>query len=673
MNIQEIRAKYPQYSDLSDEQLGKALHSKFYADMPYEQFAAKAGIAKAAPTTVAKPSEPTQAEMIAGAPLTRFALGAASPILGAAQLGAEALGDTSGTETLKQLEQMKQRGMSPQAEIIRLKAGREQLSKLKGYEAAIASIDKHIAELEGGGSTPIDVAGMAGTVLSPAVLAAMKVPAAGSVLGRAAQGSAVGAAFGAASPVTSEGEFGPAKATQIGTGAAIGAAIPPAIDAVRAIGGKTIDILAPFFGGSKQRAAKILSDVVGDKRGAVEAELAKPSVIVPGSQPTAAEAASGAGSAELSGLERNISRHLQPSQYSDIGKAQEQARRASIQSFGKDKAAIEVAEKARDSTASTNYGAVRNQLLNMDAEVGMLLKRPSMDKALARASELADEAGEKFSIGVNRPEQIVPSRIVDASGKPAMQTVIPAEVAKYPVQSLHYVKMAMDDMMTTPERFGIGASEVRAIGETKKLFTKWLETKAPLYEKASSTYAAMSKPINEMQVGQKLEQALTNPLGEGERVGVFAQAMRDEPRTVQRATDFRSFEKLEDVLKPENIGKVRGVLSDLARKAESDRLAALGSKRAGELTEAYGLPATGPLHQQYMIFKTILGRVSKAMNEKALAEVAEALKLPDTTLRLLQRAPTQYQQQIIDQIIAQKLGRGAIAAGTALSGEVVQQ
>lgn len=44
MNIQEIRARYPQYSDLSDDQLGKALHSKFYADMPYDEFAAKTGI-----------------------------------------------------------------------------------------------------------------------------------------------------------------------------------------------------------------------------------------------------------------------------------------------------------------------------------------------------------------------------------------------------------------------------------------------------------------------------------------------------------------------------------------------------------------------------------------------------------------------------------------------------
>lgn len=45
MNIQEIRQKYPQYQDLSDEQLAQSLHKKFYADMPVEEFNQKIGFA----------------------------------------------------------------------------------------------------------------------------------------------------------------------------------------------------------------------------------------------------------------------------------------------------------------------------------------------------------------------------------------------------------------------------------------------------------------------------------------------------------------------------------------------------------------------------------------------------------------------------------------------------
>lgn len=42
--IAEVRAKYPQYSDLSDQQLADALHRKFYADMPRAEFDKRVGL-----------------------------------------------------------------------------------------------------------------------------------------------------------------------------------------------------------------------------------------------------------------------------------------------------------------------------------------------------------------------------------------------------------------------------------------------------------------------------------------------------------------------------------------------------------------------------------------------------------------------------------------------------
>lgn len=53
MNIQEIRAQYPQYNDLSDTQLADALHGKYYSDMSRAEFYTKIGIAsKAEPTAM---------------------------------------------------------------------------------------------------------------------------------------------------------------------------------------------------------------------------------------------------------------------------------------------------------------------------------------------------------------------------------------------------------------------------------------------------------------------------------------------------------------------------------------------------------------------------------------------------------------------------------------------
>lgn len=45
--IKEVRAQYPQYDDMSDQQLADALHSKFYSDMPKADFLSKLGMAEA--------------------------------------------------------------------------------------------------------------------------------------------------------------------------------------------------------------------------------------------------------------------------------------------------------------------------------------------------------------------------------------------------------------------------------------------------------------------------------------------------------------------------------------------------------------------------------------------------------------------------------------------------
>jgi hypothetical protein len=57
-SIAEVRSKFPQYSDMSDEQFADALHRKHYSDMPREDFNAKIGLAPAAPAAPAEVDQP---------------------------------------------------------------------------------------------------------------------------------------------------------------------------------------------------------------------------------------------------------------------------------------------------------------------------------------------------------------------------------------------------------------------------------------------------------------------------------------------------------------------------------------------------------------------------------------------------------------------------------------
>lgn len=45
LTMADVRAKFPQYNDMSDDDLAAALHKQFYSDMPADQFAAKIGYA----------------------------------------------------------------------------------------------------------------------------------------------------------------------------------------------------------------------------------------------------------------------------------------------------------------------------------------------------------------------------------------------------------------------------------------------------------------------------------------------------------------------------------------------------------------------------------------------------------------------------------------------------
>jgi len=50
VTIPEIREQYPQYGDMSDEDLARGLHSKFYSDLDYADFSERIGLAPPEPT-----------------------------------------------------------------------------------------------------------------------------------------------------------------------------------------------------------------------------------------------------------------------------------------------------------------------------------------------------------------------------------------------------------------------------------------------------------------------------------------------------------------------------------------------------------------------------------------------------------------------------------------------
>jgi hypothetical protein len=314
--------------------------------------------------------------------------------------------------------------------------------------------------------------------------------------------------------------------------------------------------------------------------------------IVPGSMPTAAQAAADTGVVGFQKMGKSAAGVLE-TQYKGRELEQAAAAKAAARSVGKTPDDIAALEAQRTAVTTPMYKTADETLSKVDSDLVALMGRPSMDQVMSRAARLAAEKDMPFQIGKTAPEIRTPSSLVDEAGVPLGESVTPAQFATLPGTSIHFIKQAFDDLTKDPATFGIGAAEARAIGNTRGEFLKWAEQteKNPAYKQARETFAKMSDPINQMQVGQFLENKLTPALGEETarlRATGYATALEQAPATIKKATGETRFKDLETMFKndPEALKTLYSVRDDLVRQAKSERLMKGGVKQEFDVARA---------------------------------------------------------------------------------------
>lgn len=388
------------------------------------------------------------------------------------------------------------------------------------------------------------------------------------------------------------------------------------------------------------RYATYLEAVEGRGPEIVQALRSPQAQIVPGSVPTAAQAAAPVGSARFAQLGASAAEVL-PTEFMERAKQQSAARLAELRTIGGTEAQLEAAKAARKAEAGALYGAAeRAAPVTETPEFTELLTRPSMEKALARAEELSAERGQTFQIGKTAPEQQVASGLLGLGGEPLTRT-IPATQAKYPIASLHNLKLAMDDLIRNPERFGIGASEVSAIAKTRGEFLGYLKQKSPLYEAARAKFAEKSGPINRMEIGQYLESKLLSPLADEapQRAGVFATAVEQAPLTIKKSIEGAPrFEKLSDVLAPEEVRKVEAIRADLAREAEANRMARAAAQAGPEAGRAVQLPKANLMDRVFNVANKIVSSLERKIDKRLAIQIATEMLDPQQAAQVIEDA-----------------------------------
>lgn len=180
----------------------------------------------------------------------------------------------------------------------------------------------------------------------------------------------------------------------------------------------------------------------------------------------------------------------------------------------------------------------------------------------------------------------------------------------------------------------------RSIGATPEAPGSWTR-----YLK---TYEQASEKINQMEIGQALEQKLRTTLGDKERAGVFANAVQNAAQTIKTSTGQARFQKLEQVLTKEQIGAVNRVLADVQRDAKAQALAA--KSNVGALETGTELPNL--LNRAALITNVILKALKKDANEEINRIAAELMLDTRKLAAFIEGVPTNKTKQIVGAFMA---------------------
>lgn len=565
-------------------------------------------------------------DRIAATDAAGLVYGATRPVTAAFQIGAEAgdfLAERLGldpvmgeqiTSGLREFQRSRQRGRENR--FVENPELAEQLNLQRGPGAS-PDLLPMAAEMGTGG----------------AILSRMK-PATGWIA-RTLQGLGAGAGLSLLQPVTEDENFASQKASQGFVGGLMGAAVPLTASG---IGGAWRRLTRR---GQERAAAEAAVEAAGDRTDEIIDVLETGDDIL-GPQ-TAGQRASQAGSAEFSALQRQAGQ-MRPTQYSERARQQNAARINEIRQLG------------------GTPEALKTKIDEAEREIGALYNR-AFAEPLGTTSSLTQALDDPF----------VKDAIRDAK-KIATSEGVEEGTTRY----FHLIKKALDDIVSKPAvEGGLGPTQRRAATGARDRFLAALDEANPAYAVARQEAAEIYRPITQMRVGQYLEEKMIPALNDAgadnaQRGQVLANALRDIPNVIKRATGFRGTQELDQILEPAQLEMVSNVVDDLGKLAQYESLAKAGNQRSNQLlNEIFNEQAPNALSRPLMILNAILRRTGNRASERTLGILAEKMLDPAEMAKIMRQATSQEAAQL-ERAVLIALSQGVGDYGGAGFNEIVE-
>jgi hypothetical protein len=498
-------------------------------------------------------------------------------------------------------------------------------------------------------------AGKTGNIVGKvaASLPTVLIPGANTLAGAAL----IGGAQGALEPTTADESVlkniavgGAGGAGGYAAGKLIGATVKGARAAVE-----------PFYEAGQQRiVGRALNSAAGSDAAAVRnrlAEAAQPFVgpsqpglarnalgeLVPGSVPTVGQAAQNAG---VASMERaaTATNPAVTNQVSNRLAAQNSARVNVLQDMAGQGGERDMAAAARDATSDQLYGAARANGVD--------------------ASAVAPEA--LAALQARIPQGILDKAksLAKISGSPMDDTTS--------VEGLHYVKMALDDAISSAKASG-SKTEARALTKLQQDFLQGMDAMSPDYAAARTVHAQMSAPINQMDVAQRLVDKSVNPLTGTLQPSAYARSLNDG--TAAAATGLPGA-TLEGTMTNQQGNLLQSILADLQRSnAANNAGRGVGSDTVQKLAYTNLLDQAGvPTFLRELKPAQVVGNIATRVGDAAYARqnrelsnrLAELMLSPQDASQAMGAAARYDQPNRLLQLLAPYLA--AVQRGTAPAG-----
>lgn len=330
----------------------------------------------------------------------------------------------------------------------------------------------------------------------------------------------------------------------------------------------------------------------------------------------------------------HIAKDVVPEQLGSTGRGGQQiaARAKAVGSIAKDQKTLQAAIEKRDAVTKPLYEKAHKMIVKLDKKFNdRIAKLPPMKQAMREAKEMA------------KTEEIL-------RGKPISTS-----------ERLHFAKIKLDEMLTKTDKVGAPAlsnTQRRQVAESKQFLTSWLRKRNPEYGKAMDQYAKLSKPIDRMKVGQRLEEKLVSPVADAKEHSLtFAREMK------KLKTKEEFGKPLWSKLTKKQQNRMEAVLEDLHTNSRYMTQTNEALKSAAERTKSKGIGPIGAFQPLISAARSRIDAKMSAFTKRGYAQLAKLMKDPEKFADMLEDASPAH-QKVIGEIMYKWISNPAII-GTA--------